>query len=65
MINKTCETCDYTCPGHLSSDTCENWEHTIWSIDVPEEVISMVLGEPTNSDIQALYEEIDSIEKNF
>lgn len=60
--NKTCETCDYSCPGHLLTDTCDSWEHVIWSVDVPDDVIAQILGEPTSEDLQSLFDEISRIE---
>lgn len=60
--NMTCETCDWYCYGTWPSNTCDRWERTLYEVDVPDEVIAMLLNEPTEEDIRKLHDEIDDME---
>lgn len=58
----TCETCDWWCYGTWPGNTCDRWERTLYEVDVPDEVIAMLLNEPTDDDLRKLHDEIDDLE---
>lgn len=59
---QTCETCDWWCYGTWPDNTCDRWERTLYEVDVPDEVIAMLLNMPTEEDIRKLEQEIGELE---
>lgn len=62
---QNCDTCDYNCPNHEPEDVCDNWEHTIYSIDIPDEIIELILHEPSQKSLnQVLEEALDALKED-
>lgn len=62
MMSQTCETCDWFCYGTWPGNTCDKWEQTLYEIEVPDEVIARLMGEPTAEDLEALHRDIEEME---
>lgn len=60
---KTCATCDWWCYGTWPGNTCDRWETTLFEIEVPDDVIARLMGEPTAEDMETLRREVDELEK--
>ena len=58
---KTCETCDWWCYGTYPDNTCDKWEFTIFSSEIPLDMIEKVMPVPTLDDLDKLRKELDDI----
>lgn len=58
---KTCETCDWWCYGTYADNTCDKWEYTVFSAEIPEEALTKLIKTPTLDDIEKLRQEIRDI----
>lgn len=61
-MEQTCETCDWRCYGTWPGNTCDRWERTLYEVEVPDDVIARLMGEPTKADMETLRREVDEIE---
>ena len=58
---QTCETCDWWCYGTWPDNTCDQWEYTIAEIEVDDDILAAVTGQPTSAEIRALLDEAEGI----
>lgn len=62
-VEQTCATCDWWCYGTWPWNTCDRWEKTLFEIEVPDDVIARLMGEPTQADMETLRRELEELEK--